>query len=739
MASKYNWQYCSLGGAIRVKIGSGEDIAHLDELDQKLWTVLSCPVEGLEFDRQTLEYLDTEKDGKIMVREVVQAAKWLTSVIKDKDTILEGNSELSLSQIDTTNDAGKRLHDSAQQILKNLGLDKKEISVQDVADLKVIFSGTRFNGDGVIIPTTAKDDALKKVIEECIATEGSVEDRSGEAGVTAELIEKFYSSCEAYAAWTDKSNAAILPFGTNTGAAFAAVNAVQEKISDYFTRCRLCAYDNAVAEAVNISVTNISDVASCPIAQPTAAAILDFTKINPAWQSAFDSLKSLVLDVEYPGRTSITEGEWRNVVSKFDAYKSWLAEKSGSEVESLGIDRIRTILLAGGKAELLDLVAKDSALKSEAESIEDVKKLVLYYRDFYRLLKNFVLFTDFYSRAPGVRGMFELGQLYIDQRCCDLCIRVNDMGKHADMAKLSGIFLIYFTCTSKVLGKSMDAVAIMTDGDIDDLRPGKNGIFYDLKGNDWDATITKIVDNPVSIRQAFWAPYRKAWEFCVGIINKSAADKDAKISAEMQSKVSEAATTTPAAGDVGTAKTGQAFDIAKFAGIFAAFGMALGYIGQALTAVATGVAATPFWKQILILFGFMIVVSGPSCFIAWMKLRKRNLGPILNANGWAINSKILVNILFGAKLTTLAKYPKLKLADPYDQKTPAWKIWLPIILFLLVVGAVVALYLLGYFESFGFASPIHKAVKAASSVDSTAVKAAVTEAVKAVADTLSAK
>lgn len=36
MASKYEWQYCSLGGAIRVKIGSGEDIAHLGELDQKL-------------------------------------------------------------------------------------------------------------------------------------------------------------------------------------------------------------------------------------------------------------------------------------------------------------------------------------------------------------------------------------------------------------------------------------------------------------------------------------------------------------------------------------------------------------------------------------------------------------------------------------------------------------------------------------------------------------------------------
>ena len=80
------------------------------------------------------------------------------------------------------------------------------------------------------------------------------------------------------------------------------------------------------------------------------------------------------------------------------------------------------------------------------------------------------------------------------------------MGKHADMASLSGIFLIYFKATSKTLGKSMDAVAVMTDGDIEDLRPGKNGIFYDLQGHDWDAVITKIVDNPISIKQAFWAP-----------------------------------------------------------------------------------------------------------------------------------------------------------------------------------------------------------------------------------------
>lgn len=720
MASKYEWQYCSLGGAIRVKIGSGEDIAHLGELDQKLWTVLSCPVEGLEFDKQTLEYLDTEKDGKIMVNEVVQAAQWLTSVIKDKDSILNGDSVLKLDNIDTSTATGKGLYNSARQILKNLGIDKDEISLADASDSKAIFAGTKLNGDGIITALSTSDDAQKQIITDITATVGSVEDRSGEKGVNAELIEKFYASCADWAAW--KSSAPVMPYGERTAAAFDAYNALKDKMNDYFTRCRLVAFDTEVAKAVNVAVTDINDIDSCPIAAPKAARTLDLAAINPAWQKRFDALASLI---GFSGKTEMTEADWRSVETTFNDYAAWLGAKKGAEVEPLGEVRINAILIAGEKEALLALVERDKALAAESSSIDDVKKLMYYYRDFYRLLKNFVLFTDFYSRAPGVRAMFELGQLYIDQRCCDLCIRISDMSKHADMAAQSGIFLIYFKATSKVLGKSMDAVAVMTDGDIFDLRPGKNGIFYDLQGNNWDAVITKVVDNPVSISQAFWAPYRKAWEFCVGIINKSAADKDAKINADLQSKVKTAAATTPGAADAAKTDKPQAFDIAKFAGIFAALGMAIGYIGSAFTKIIAGIQGTPLRDQILILLGLMLVISGPSCFIAWTKLRKRNLGPILNANGWAINSKVLVNILFGGKLTTVAKYPKLKLADPYDQKTPAWKMWLPTVLIILAI-AFLALYFTGNLEFIGLSSPLHKA-------------GAACEAAKAAADSLSVK
>lgn len=34
----------------------------------------------------------------------------------------------------------------------------------------------------------------------------------------------------------------------------------------------------------------------------------------------------------------------------------------------------------------------------------------------------------------------------------------------------------------------------------------RNGIFYDRSGKDWDAGIVKIIENSISLKQAFWLP-----------------------------------------------------------------------------------------------------------------------------------------------------------------------------------------------------------------------------------------
>ena len=274
-----------------------------------------------------------------------------------------------------------------------------------------------------------------------------------------------------------------------------------------------------------------------------------------------------------------------------------------------------------------------------------------------------MVLADFYD--PTRKAIFQAGTLFIDQRSTDLCIKV--AGPSPEISSLSGMYILYCACTSEKLGKSFNIAAVLTDGDVDGLREGKNAVFYDRDGNDYTAKVVAIVDNPVSIRQAFWAPYKKVARMINDKIDKKAAEKNEK-------SMSGLTDVTNQATDGKTPAIASTFDIAKFAGIFAAIGMAIGYIGAFLTSLATGIRETPFWQLVFILIGLMLVISGPSMFIAWRKIRKRDLGPILNANGWAINASALVRAQFGKTLTSLAKYPSLTAVDPAAraQRTRSW-------------------------------------------------------------------
>ena len=44
-------------------------------------------------------------------------------------------------------------------------------------------------------------------------------------------------------------------------------------------------------------------------------------------------------------------------------------------------------------------------------------------------------------------------------------------------------------------------------------------------------------------------------------------------------------------------------------------------------------------------------------FLAWLKLRRRTLGPVLDASGWAVNSQIPINFMLGSCLTDAAALP----------------------------------------------------------------------------------
>ena len=692
------WRFFRCGGFDQVAIETGEDLRHLAELDPKLWTALSCPTTGLEFDARTLALLDSDGDGQIRVPEIVAAVGWACRMVKDPQALF-GDGALPVDAIDDSHEEGAVLKAAATQVLGYL--DKTEaavLSVEDFADMTKMFSPAHLNGDGVVPAGVAGDEALAQAIGEIIATQGGVPDRSGEPGITAETLETFCNEAEAVLAWRRRaaeSSDLILPLGDATAAAADAFEAVRAKVDDYFARCRLAAFDPRAVEGLNAPVAAYgtlgervigagdAEVAALPLAEIGADRPLPLARgVNPAWAGPIAQLHDEVVEPLLGARETLTLEEWLELSAKFDAYRAWMAERPDTQVHELELARLEKIVADDTRERLAALIERDLKADASAANIDAVERLVRYQRDLVTLLRNFVTMSEFYGGES--KAIFQAGTLYLDQRSCELVMRVSDMAKHAKLAPFSGCYLVYCSCVRAGSGP-IEIVAALTGGEVDELMvPGRNGMFVDREGRDWKATVVKVVEQPVSIRQAFWSPYRRVGKMVEDQLRKFAASRDKDMESKAAANVSGAAT---------KAEGGQAgappFDIAKFAGIFAAIGLAVGAIGTALAAAIAGLFSLALWQLPLVVIAVLLIISGPSMLLAWLTLRRRNLGPLLDANGWAVNARARINLPFGESLTGLAELPegaKRSLHDPFADKKRPWKTWL----FLVALAVLVA-------------------------------------------------
>jgi len=697
MATTHIWKFFRAGGFDQVKLETGADLANLDQLDQKLWVALACPTRGLEFDNRTLDLIDADKDGRVRVPEVIAAAKWATGLLKNPDNLVKGSPALPLAAINDTAPEGKQILASAKQILANLGkVEATAIDLADTADTAKIFAATNFNGDGIIPADAASDDATKAVIGEIIATFGGEADRSGKPGISQAKADAFFGEAEAHSNWWKQAEGdkTILPLGEATAAAVAAVKAVKMKVDDFFARCRLAAFDARAIAALNreekeylalaakdLTITS-AEIAALPLAQVAAHKALPLGEgVNPAWAAALATLQVTAIKPLLGDKAALTEADWNALTTKLAAFEAWATGKVGAKVEGLGLKRIREILAGAAKEQIIALIAQDKALEPEANAIAAVEKLIRFNRDLHTLCVNFVSFKNFYSRRTP--AIFQAGRLFLDQRSCDLCLTVEDPGRHATMAGLAGAYLAYVDCVRKATGEKLSIVAIFSQGDDDNLMVGRNGIFYDRKGRDFDATISKIVANPISIRQAFFSPYKKLVRVIEEMASKRAAAADSDANARLQ-----AAATNPAPAGQKAPDSSKKMDV----GVVAAIGVALGAISTVLATIFTKVVELSPAQKIMVPIVLIVGISGPSMIIAWFKLRKRNLGPILDANGWAVNAKAKMNVPFGTSLTQIAVLPpgsQRDLVDPFAEKKKPWGLYIT----LLVIAGILFLAL----------------------------------------------
>lgn len=688
----HGWKFRRLGGTDQVILKSDEDIAHLSELDPKLWAALAMPAQSHNH-KDVLALLDTDHDGMIRIPEILAAVEHLNASLTSLNSLFEETAVLPLEHL-----KDDRLRDVASFALKLADTSDRLISLGTLDTAIASFNTHLFNGDGIILPESSEDPSVAETIRTLLAIGYSTKDSTGRDGITHELLDTFIADLEAWYQWQKEGEALHLPIPEqDRDAALAAFSQLRDAVDDYFRRCALAHMAESpdilknLETQMALALSNRLDqddalLRMLPLAFPRLDGTLHIdAAFNPLFESPVQLFFSLIKDAYQIGY-AITRAQWESIASDFLALKRWIEARPATGVSKLSSEMRQTLFHSPHLEIIRDLIEQDLAEQNKAVMLSSLRALLFLKRDFIKILRNFVNMDEFYGNR---RGMFQSGRLFIDGKELELCIDVHNPTAHAAMAMMSGIFLIYCDI-SRTSGEKGSIVAALTAGSADYLYVGRNALFIDKEGRDWNAVVTRIVIQPINIREAFFSPYKWLVRTIEDLAAKRASAAESARLAELKGTAQQVVEKPTKAAEAAVPPLTKKIDV----GTVAAIGVALGSIGAMVTSILSIFIGLGPWLPLGIV-GILLLISGPSMILAAMKLRKRDLSPVLNAEGWAINGRLILNMVFGATLSHVASLPPNSsrlLGDPYAPRRKPWGLYLLIA----VVIALLVAWLVGW-------------------------------------------
>ncbi|MCO6524613.1 MAG: hypothetical protein J6562_06280, partial [Candidatus Schmidhempelia sp.] len=250
---EHSWKFQRIGGVDQVVLSTADDIAHLEQLDPKLWVALSCPTSGLELNSKMLTLLDKDGDQRIRIQDIIDAVNWLKTKLVKLDSLIESSHELPLSAINSNNEESKRLLVTAQSILKNINkANATSINQDDIKQSTLLNATNLFNGDGILPPNSKLDDELIAYINDALNVIGGVKDVSGVDGINNDISKAFIQSIDKWLKWHNGVGSATTPLGENTAEVWQLIQSIKDKVDDYFMRTQLASYAPNAQAALNV-------------------------------------------------------------------------------------------------------------------------------------------------------------------------------------------------------------------------------------------------------------------------------------------------------------------------------------------------------------------------------------------------------------------------------------------------------------------------------------------------------
>jgi hypothetical protein len=713
-------RFRNFGGIYQFLIADEEDLARIDALDPARWAATSAPIEDLHCDAVFLKHVDAEGTGRVRVGQIVRARDWAFERLARRSVLKGRHESIALDALDA-GALGEPLRAAAKRVNKEQkAADEKSISLADVRGFKGSYQKLLANGDGVVPPEVVPEADVAAFLKDVIATVGSVKDRGGSDGVDAALLDRFKTQGQAWLDWRAKARDAAV-WGDATSSAAALVAKLSPKIDAYFLHADLLRQEAPTSAVQKLTddefrAMRVRDAAAIeayllasPIAAPDASGVLSLDAATALYRDDVTALRDTVLARALGAPTKeLTRASWRTVKAVFEAFEAWQKAKPAEPFDALGEDKVKAHLAGPLPARVTHFIELDLAAAAELTQIDALERLLLSVRWLIDLANNFVNFSAIY--LPQETALVEMGTLVIDGRRLAFCVKVADRAAHKPLASESLIFLVYAKITDKAGGQSFEVVAPVTGGEKGRLRVGKRGIFIDNEGAEWDSEVVEVVENPISVREAMFSPFRRAAKFVndkveswvgsaataqeEGLQSSTAAATDnAQQEAEAAAARAAAASAAPPAAP---AREGLNVNTLILGG-----GIALAGVGAVLASVFSLLSTLKGWLAIVGIVGAVLAFSALN---AWLKLRRRDMSVLLEANGWAVNvhTRITKRIAQVFAFTPeLPKDAKLEHADMLPGVDEDGNVGWPILV-LLLVGAGVTLAWYGRFRGHWF-------------------------------------
>jgi len=670
--AKHDLTFQRYGRSYHLAIRHSEDLRRVLTLDEGHWLATGAPVTALNLDPPFLAYVDYDGNGRIMCFEVRAAIEWLLANLSDHNGINIASPQLQLDCLNTTTQDGKRIQEAARKILRQLDKqDSPSITLEDVRAVKTDIEARPTSEAGVILPEAVTDEDTRQFVRDIIATVGGVDHPGGKQGVDQARLDEFLTQAQAHLDWLAESEPAdgdprtdIMPLGDDTAEAVAAYSELKEKLDQYFAQCEAVAFDERALPYLllgedDLKTADLADprtvkalMLAAPIASPSPQRTLPLEEeINPAYQRAIETFRELAAEPAL-GRSvpSLGRADWEAVKTFFAAHDEWQARKAGAAVDLLGKEQLKTYLSPAYRTAVESAIEDCAETALALDSIRLVEKLILYQANMIAFVNNFVSFPYLYD--PGTRAAFEMGTLVVDGRRLTLAVKVDNRAEHARIAGASDIFVIYADILDTGGNPKYTVAVPVTSGGRGNVGLGKRGVFQTVDGEEFDARIVQIIENPISITETLVAPLHRLGKLLSGRIEAMTAAAEKKLDATAGAALDQAQAAKPAPAPSAQSRGLFAGGILMGGGVaLAALSSAVAYVSATLDKIG------PYKIAGGVLLALLAVVA-PASILALLKLRRRDLSAILEGSGWAINARMRLTFRQGKVFTFAPRYPE---------------------------------------------------------------------------------